>query len=183
MKIIWIVLLIVLGMSFVWAQSSSNRQATINPQKFDAELLSQLIEGKINALRTQKKRDQLANNIILKKAALTQTTYCADHKKLSHEQRNRKLRTPWERVAEAGGGFEIVGENLAMIGFTIETIDKQKRVLYPTYEEAAERIVNGWRKSKGHYKNILEKSYEQSGVVVILSENAIYATQVFGKLK
>jgi uncharacterized protein YkwD len=46
-------------------------------------------------------------------------------------------------------------------------------------EEIARQAVDGWMRSAGHRHNILEKTYEQSGVGIAVSPEHVYITQLF----
>jgi uncharacterized protein YkwD len=46
-------------------------------------------------------------------------------------------------------------------------------------EEIARQAVDGWMRSAGHRHNILEKTYEQSGVGIAVSLEHVYITQLF----
>ena len=46
-------------------------------------------------------------------------------------------------------------------------------------EDIARQAVDGWMKSPGHRRNILDGTYTESGVGVALSDNDIYITQLF----
>lgn len=43
----------------------------------------------------------------------------------------------------------------------------------------ANEIMNGWMNSPGHYRNIMEPSYDRIGIGVAASAGAVYATQNF----
>ncbi len=51
---------------------------------------------------------------------------------------------------------------------------------YRTMEEIASQIVDGWMDSPGHRRNILETSYDQEGIgVVVTADEKVYVTQNF----
>ena len=48
-----------------------------------------------------------------------------------------------------------------------------------TPEDVARQAVDGWMKSPGHRRNILDGNYSESGIGVAISANDIYITQLF----
>jgi uncharacterized protein YkwD len=48
-----------------------------------------------------------------------------------------------------------------------------------TMDEIARQVVDGWMRSAGHRRNILEKTYEQTGVGIAVSPDHVYITQLF----
>lgn len=160
-------------------------QSVIDPNNFDAQLLSSLLHDKVNALRSSKTRYKaLKKDDILAMAAFEQSDYVTQKGALSHEQPGNKTKyTVLDRVKLFGGSFSPVGENLLFQGFKRRIYDNGKEVvLYPTYDEMATQMVKGWQKSKPHYKNIIEPEYTHGGVAVTYSakKEGIFAAQVFG---
>lgn len=157
----------------------------IDPRDFDANLLSSLVFDKINGLRSSKKCCAiLVKQDILASAADEQSRYVTQKGTLSHEQvGDRTKHTVLDRVKLYGGAFTPVGENLLFQGFKRRIYDDGREILlYPTYDEMATQMVKGWQKSKPHYENIMDCSFNCSGVAVTYSakKDGIFAAQVFG---
>ena len=55
----------------------------------------------------------------------------------------------------------------------------QRTYDWNTTEDIARQSVDGWMHSRGHRHNILENSYQQSGVGMALSVERVYITQLF----
>lgn len=85
------------------------------------------------------------------------------------DHRNPEGLTPKDRVVKQGLAFALVAENI------YSTLDG-------TMDPAgiATLMVNGWMKTEGHRRNILEPRLTQLGVGVALSDRQILATQLFG---
>ncbi len=165
----------------------TNPLSTIDPLSFDADLLTSLVADKINELRRTKTRcPSLHNDAILASAADEQSRYVTQKGNLSHEQTgssNRNKQTVLDRVRLYGGAFTPVGENLLFQGFKRRVYDDGRElILYPTYDEMARQMVKGWQNSKPHYANIIDCSFNNSGVAVMYSakKDGIFAAQVFG---
>lgn len=154
----------------------------IDVSNFDAQLLQRLVEEGINEVRAKKKRSTLSEKTTLQRAADEQMRYVVAKNKLMHEQNNRAKKDVRDRVELHNGRFKIVGENLAYIGFLIEKAGKKRTVIPPTYTEAANRLVKGWVKSSGHYKNLINSEFQYEGLAVGLDkkQEGVFAAQVFG---
>lgn len=154
----------------------------IDVSNFDAQLLQRLVEEGINEVRAKKKRSTLSEKTTLQRAADEQMRYVVAKNKLMHEQNNRAKKGVRDRVELHNGRFKIVGENLAYIGFLIEKTGKKRAVIPPTYTEAADRLVKGWVKSSGHYKNLINSEFQYEGLAVGLDkkQEGVFAAQVFG---
>lgn len=145
------------------------------------EVQSQLrteLAAQINAMRKEKQLAPLAFDNVLKQAAQVHSSYMAEKKKLSHEETVAGLKTPKARVIKQGGrDFELIGENIVLVKAPSgkpEKIDCAK---------IAKEMAQAWRKSPGHYANIMNASYTLGdfGFEIDASSSNIYATQVFGK--
>jgi uncharacterized protein YkwD len=67
------------------------------------------------------------------------------------------------------GPYGSIGENIMEMG--------SSRAFSP--ETFAQMAVEGWMKSPGHRKNILDPDYNSSGIGVAIQNGTAYATQVF----
>lgn len=144
-----------------------------------AALLETLILDKINAHRQEKELGSLENDATLAKAAANHSSYQGSVKKLTHEQNNASLRTPSLRVANFGGNFNLVGENVALVSLSSKS----------TYATVAEDFFQAWMNSPPHYENIIAPNYKHSGIRFRFGKDPktrqpiIYATHVFAGLK
>lgn len=162
-------------------------QNKVDYDNFNFSLLEKLVLKKINAERTKKNREALKLDSTLQKAAQNQSDYQAKKHKMTHNQTKAKSKNALERVLKAGGGFSLVGENVAYTDVhgvvKIKDGKKVKEITPNTYENIAELLVIGWRNSKYHYQAIIEKAYTHTGLKFAIDKKnkRLYATQVFGK--
>ena len=154
-------------------------------KRIDEELsiVENLIYKKIDSLRAKKKLEGLSIEKYSRRAAELHVTWMSGKGKLSHVQNKSKTKTPQKRVEYVGGDGSFVGENIAYTLFNIELKNKKgKLYVNQSYEAIADDLVHMWRYSKGHYKNIMTKDFQTTGVAlsVDFEQNKIYAVQVFG---
>lgn len=149
----------------------------------DLEKVENLIHQKIDSLRAKKKLVGLTKNNTLAKAAKSHADWMSETGKFSHIQNKSKSKTPQKRVELVGGNSSFIGENIAYTLFNIEMTNKKgKRYTNTTYESIASDLVEMWRLSKGHYKNIITKEFKTTGIALAIDfeMNKVYAVQVFG---
>lgn len=136
------------------------------------------LAGLINKLRAEKQLKPLTFDHTLEQAAAMHSEFMALNRLLQHEEVDPKKLSPRARVNFVGGrDFEIVGENVVQSStqtfpFTKESISK-----------LAKELFEAWRKSPGHYANMINKSYELADLAFSVDETnkVVYATHVFGK--
>lgn len=80
-----------------------------------------------------------------------------------------------DRASKAGISYAIIGENISQI----PTGNVVGCGGVYTVEEIAQCAVDGWGDSPGHYANIMEKQFSETGVGVAQKDSAYYFTQVF----
>ena len=82
---------------------------------------------------------------------------------------------PAERATRFGYEYCVVAENIAYV-FSSQGTDSA---------ELARRVVEGWQKSPGHRKNMLDPNVTESAVAIARSPRTdyYYAVQLFGKPK
>jgi len=156
---------------------------TIDARRFDAPLLEDLVHNEINKLRARKRRIALERDNCLRKAAELQNDYVLKIGKLTHNQRKNEMKSVLEGSRIFNCTHRMVGENLQYLGFTMITQNgKLIRVEAPTYNEAAKDIATNWKKSPGHYENLIHKDFFRVGTVAKYDskKKGIYVTQVFG---
>ena len=144
----------------------------------ESQILRAEITKLVNELRASKNLNPLEPDSILQKAAKNQSIYIAGQKKLTHKQDAPRFATPFKRVKHfKGTSFEIVGENIL----------KSAKIRFPLSKKAllelAKKMFNSWKKSPGHYANLIHVDYEFADLYFHFSkrEGVIYATHVFGK--
>lgn len=139
--------------------------------------LAKLIFYKINKERAQKGIDTLIWQSKLDSSSLLHATQMAQYGFFSHTNTfDKQFEFLKQRVMYYNYTYKLIAENLA---FYETNIDNKI-----TEEEIAQRFINNWISSKGHYKNILSKSYKETGVNIIKFINKdrvrYYAVQNFG---
>ena len=130
-----------------------------------------IIEG-TNQFRAGESRVVLRTNAELEKAAREFAEYMARTGKFDHVVDGS---TPATRVKAAGYTYCRIGENLARHysthGFTTPDLGR--------------RMVEGWKESPGHRRNMLEPDVIETGVAVVHKRHDgiddFYAVQLFGK--
>ncbi len=133
------------------------------------QVTKQLMEG-TNQFRKQEGRRELKSQPQLVATARDFAEYLARNEKLSHEADGSN---PRERVKKHQYDPCIVAENIAYEynseGFSSENL--------------ARRFMDGWKKSPGHRKNLLDPDILEAGMAVAHSKDPtkFYAVQVFGR--
>lgn len=123
-----------------------------------------------NKFRTVEKRSELKVNAKLEAAAQSFAEYLARTDEFGHTADGKE---PWQRTAEAGYKHCIILENIAYeynsAGFTTQDL--------------ASTLIEGWKKSPGHRKNMLDPDVQEIGVGVARSSKTgrYYAVQDFGR--
>ncbi len=141
-------------------------------KKPDPAKVKEQIVTATNQFRRQEKRGELKVNAQLAQAAQAFAEYMARTDKFSHEADGKK---PADRVTAAGYKYCIVAENIAYdfnsAGFSTE--------------ELAQGLMDGWKKSPGHRKNLLDPDLSEIGVGLAQSSKTgrYYAVQDFGRPK
>mgnify|MGYP006191598789 FL=1 len=118
----------------------------------------------------------LTLDTFLWKAAEDHAKYIAKVQTLTHEQTNSK-KNPKERVYFYGGNaFELVGENLLFTGIKNQIYSNED------LDALALKIVQLWKKSPNHLKNIINPKYTftEIGFSIDLENKKIYVVQLFG---
>jgi uncharacterized protein YkwD len=123
-----------------------------------------------NKFRTEEKRGELKMNDKLSSAAQSFADYLARTDEFSHTANSKE---PWQRTSETGYKHCIIAENIAYEydsdGFSTEAL--------------ASALIEGWKKSPGHRKNMLDPDVQEIGVGVAHSNKTgrYYAVQDFGR--
>lgn len=136
------------------------------------------LSGLINKLRIEKQLKSLAFNHTLEQAAVIHSEFMALNHVLQHQEVDPKKLSPKARVNFCGGtDFEIVGENVIQSSPQIFPMTKE------SVSTLAKELFEAWRKSPGHYANMINKNYEFGDLAFAVdnTNNVIYATNVFGK--
>jgi uncharacterized protein YkwD len=151
-------------------------QALVKPAKGarvpDLGEVTAIVVRRVNSLREAERGAPLSIDRRLMAAAEDFAAYMARTDRYGHQADGRR---PAERVGKRGYDYCIVSENIAYqfssSGFTAE--------------ELAARLVQGWRDSAGHRRNLLDPDVTETGVAIARSDETghYYAVQLFGRPK
>lgn len=136
------------------------------------------LSGLINKLRAEKQLQPLAFDHTLEQAAVLHSNYMALNRILKHEEIDPKKLSPKARVNFCGGkDFELVGENIIQSAPQSFPLTKEK------ISVLAKELFEAWRKSPGHYANMIHKNYELGDLAFAVdsTNGIVYGTHVFGK--
>ena len=181
-------LLFAIAVTLLASPAVVSTQKTEKPQ-IQIPTLERRIHDLINSERRARKLSALQFDNKLSSVARAHSADMARRNFFSHE--NPDGRNPTERGERAGytcrkdlGSYiaEGLAENLYQgnLYSSVRTRGSQKTYAWNTLEDIAKQGVSGWMKSTGHRKNILEKTYEKTGIGVAVSrDDKVYVTQVF----
>ncbi|WP_299836269.1 CAP domain-containing protein [uncultured Tenacibaculum sp.] len=147
-------------------------QLSVDEEKYLADLLLK----KVNKLRKKKNVNSLKNNINLVKAAKFHSDYMSKKQKLTHNQLETEFVTPKHRVEKFSKEFDVFGENILKTRSIKPPFTKRKLSLM------ANLMYNSWKRSEGHYKNMISNQFSYSGFGFVYNKKKkqIFATNVFG---
>jgi hypothetical protein len=135
----------------------------------DPDRVAALVVDEANALREGEGLAKLARNAKLVAAARDFAEYLAAHEKLGHEADGH---TPPQRAKAHGYDYCIVSENIAY----------QFRTRGFRTDELAHGLVEGWKRSPGHRKNLLDRDVVETGAAVARARSGrYYAVHMFGR--
>jgi uncharacterized protein YkwD len=127
--------------------------------------------AKTNAFRTAEGRAAVAVDAALEAAAREFARYMAKTGKYGHRADGR---TPAERAKAHGYQYCVVLENIA-------TVYRSSGYDAPSLADA---LVEGWKKSPEHRRNMLDPDVTQTGIgVAQAAPGRYYAVQMFGRPK
>jgi hypothetical protein len=134
----------------------------------DPAKVAEAVREQINKVRGDAKARELTESEPLAKSAKAYAEYLAKTGKFAHDADGKQ---PDDRAAAAGYDTHFVAENL----FKISGAEGLKT------DEIARKMVEGWLKSEGHRKNLMNPGYYETGVGVARADDgSYYASQVFG---
>ena len=144
----------------------------VNAKTPDATAVAKLIIEKTNDFRVKENRSRVTSNPKLTEAATGFAAYMAKEGRFGHTADGSR---PSERAAKQGYEYCIVAENIA---YTFDPAGF-------TSDELGKKLVEGWEKSPGHRRNMLDPDVTETGVAVAQSPTTGYffAVQMFGRPK
>ena len=163
--------------------SSLGQSLPTELNSIDRELLNSFIQSEVNKLRTEVKLDPVENDSSLRRACLIHSEYMSNTKKIDHYEKKKDVETPKNRVEKFGGLYSIIGENIQSIqpSTTIKLKGEKKPTTITDYERLAKCLVENWRNSEPHYRNIISPDYHVTYCDFYVDKKGyLYATQLFG---
>ena len=145
--------------------------------KIDTNQLKTKILQLVNEERKAVAITALTLDTFLLKAAENHAKYIAKVQTLTHEQANSKKVNPKDRVYFYGGNdFNLVGENLLFTGIKNQIYSNED------LDALALKIVQLWKKSPNHLKNMINPKYTftEIGFSIDSENKKVYVVQLFG---
>jgi uncharacterized protein YkwD len=132
--------------------------------------VEKLIVAKTNEFRQEQGRAAVKTNPLLTETVHEFAAFMARTDKFSHEADGKQ---PSDRARQHKYNYCVIAENIAY---------EYSSEGFATADLAA-RLVEGWKKSPGHRKNMLDGDVTETGVGVALSEKSgkYYAVAMFGR--
>ncbi len=164
---LWVVFFVGSGSADPSQSARARPEPTTQP---DLDKVSKLIIARTNEFRTTEKRGQTTENSHLKETAHYFANFMAKTGKYGHDADEQ---TPADRASKHGYKYCLIAENIAY----------QFRSTAFSMDELAGRFFEGWKKSPGHRKNMLDPDLTETAVVIARSESTgyYYAVQLFGR--
>jgi uncharacterized protein YkwD len=142
-----------------------------SPQKAaDVAMAAKKVFEATNQFRKGEGRSELKENAELKEAAAYFAKFMASTDKYGHEADGK---SPADRARDHKYDFCGIEENIAYV-YSSEGYDTG---------EVVQGLVEGWKKSPGHRRNMLEPDMMEAGMAVARSEKSgkYYGVQMFGR--
>jgi len=136
----------------------------------DPAEVTRLIVDDTNDFRGGEGRGPTAPEANLSAAARDFAIFMARTDRYGHEADGK---TPAQRAQDHGYAYCLVLENIAVL-YSSEGFGTR---------ELAGRVIQGWKQSPGHRKNLLDAEVTDIGVAIVQSEKSrtYYAVQLFGR--
>ena len=132
----------------------------IDPNNIDYELFNAAIFYCTNIQRVKHRKKPFIHSIALEEAAQSHSKDMVTHSFYSHKSPVKGKRTMTDRLSFVGINNGYSAENI------FDNFEKN-----PTYWSLASKLVDGWMKSSGHRRNILNEKYNYLGCGVYYYEN------------
>ncbi|MBD2755455.1 CAP domain-containing protein [Spirosoma validum] len=133
---------------------------TTSPEKVLQDVFTYINQARSKSCQCGNKRypavAPLAYNEKLTAAAQQHANWMASVQKLSHTQPKRDVANSWDRINREGYRWSLVEENIAAGQMT------------------AREVVDGWIKSPGHCKNLMDGSVKEIGIGLAYTTSGKY---------
>lgn len=135
-----------------------------------------------NAKRAQRGLDNVSYAPRIASVARDHSENMATHGYIGHTKPNGETgEERYQGVCDYSGSGYTFGENVANAYYDRSFVawGTDESVYLATEKEVARYLVNGWMRSEGHRKNILNEKWTELGVGVAASGDEVYASQTF----
>lgn len=149
----------------------------------DSDKIEKVTFQHVNMLRIEQGLPCFAWDETLYLAAQNHANYLLKKEALSHSQRDKRSKSPMDRVEMQGGfNYNAIGENLVAVTLGTQYLQNGQSLSTVTYHAAGRTMALMWKASSGHYKNIITPEYNTSGLAVAYDSisQRLIAVQVFG---
>lgn len=160
---------------FFTAVQSFGQVKLIDLNNFDANYLNELIIKNVNAERRKKRLDSVYIDKTLLPPAQDQSDYMAAHNYIGHNQKKTDKPTFEKRMDVFGCNHKVATENVQSVDVKY-LLGKNKNRL--TYIKLAKYIVDNWKKSSEHYKNIINPNVAVINNAFAFKDGYLYVTQI-----
>lgn len=150
-------------------------QSLVDTNNFDFDELNKYMLEEVNKLRKRNRVDTLVHDSSLDKASQDHADYMAKERVLSHAQKSKLKNKPYDRVVYYGGTHSKVGENIQLVPL-YQIVSKSKGRL--TYQRLAKDLIANWKKSSGHYKNMMNPDFTGLSHSHVIKNGKLISCQV-----
>ncbi|MDG1332674.1 MAG: CAP domain-containing protein [Crocinitomicaceae bacterium] len=179
-------LVLLLSALFISGLLSAQTEDRFDLSTFNKQYLEHLVKTRIDAIRAKHDCEALVNDSILYVASDHHAQYMQRKKRITHNETDSVLtKTPQLRAEYFGAENYRVGENVLYVPYNSKVKSKkEKKFDTHTYQGIADAMVDSWVNSPGHFKNIITKDYQITGLSVSIDpiKERIYACQKFAKV-
>lgn len=154
---------------------SISAQEVVDTTNFEEELFNKYVLLEVNKLRTRNRVQLLEPDKSLDAASQDHATYMSVQNVLSHAQKSKIKNLPFDRVKFYKGSHEKVGENIQLIPLYHKVAKSKGRM---TYQKLAKEMVANWKKSSGHYKNMINEDFVGVSHTYALKDGVLFCCQV-----
>jgi uncharacterized protein YkwD len=184
MKKYFLIVLFALSSFLGYAQGVTD---VINPNSFNQNFLEQLVQHKVNEYRKSQGLRPLIFDKNVYATAKDQADYIKVKNELTHDQTIRGKATVADRLRfyTKASNFS-VSENIARTfvlvpNYNYDANGKASLTTAKTYEDAAIYILNSWKQSAIHNKNMTSSEYSRAAVSLYFNpkDNSITTVQVY----
>lgn len=164
---------------------SAQTEDLFDAASFNQKYLEHLVKVRVDEVRAKYDCEPLVNDSILYIASDHHARYMSRKGRLTHIESDSILtKTPQLRAEYFGAKNYSVGENVLYTPYNANVKNKKEADVKRqenTYQSLADAMVDSWVNSPGHFKNIITKDYQITGLSVSIdvAKGRVYACQKF----